>query len=376
MEYNLDFNFQVLLDILGLIQGMTLGILLLVLNSKRFRRTYYLGLFLFLFSLKLLNFIPEGLNIEQIYPELFLLPFDFSWLLFPIFFIYTQKVSIFSNQKIKYWLLYPGIISFALQLVIYFLPYSTKLVIAQSLWHELIFTTVGIGYSWVIGFWNLRLLNKHRTEVQNTFSLTENKVLVWARIFLIYSLSASVIIHILYYVSPENFYFKIIFSIFDLIAIYWVAVNGVIQRNILDILDDKKPVFRSQDIPVIENRPKNNVEDEDLNTLMEHIDSYMKKTEAFVRTELTIIDLAEKLKVHPKKISASINTIFNQNFNAYINQLRVKKAKILLTDQSSNRFSIEGIGKEVGFHSKSAFYSAFKKVVGTTPAKYKERTAI
>ena len=109
---------------------------------------------------------------------------------------------------------------------------------------------------------------------------------------------------------------------------------------------------------------------------MENIDSYMKTTEAFVRTELTIIDLSEKLKVHPKRISASINTIFNENFNSYVNQLRIKKAKFLLTDQASSYFSIEGIGKEVGFHSKSAFYSAFKKVTGTTPTKYKERIPV
>ncbi len=372
----INYNLQSILDILGLIQGITLGILLLVLNYKHFRSTYFLGLFLFLFSLKLTIFIPKGLNLDQIYPELFLLPFNFSWLLFPIFFIYTQKVSIFSDQKVKYWLLYPGILSFVFQVIIYFLPYSTKQAIALSFWHELVFTILGICYAWVIGIWNLKLLNQHRTEVQNTFSLIEHKVLIWARIFLIYSLSTSVLIHILYYISPENYYFKIIFSIFDLIAIYWVAVNGVIQRNVLSILDKKESGIPSQDTLAIENDPKKIVKDEDLKTLMQHIDSYMKSTEAFVRTELTIIDLAEKLKVHPKRISASINTIFNQNFNSYVNQLRIKKAEILLTDQSSNYFSIEGIGKEVGFHSKSAFYSAFKKVTGTTPNKYKERIAV
>ena len=372
----IDYNLQSILDILGFIQGITLGILLLILNYKHFRSTYFLGLFLFLFSLKLANFIPKGLNIDQLYPELFLLPFNFSWLLFPIFFIYTQRVSIFSDQKIKYWLLYPGIISFALQLVIYFLPYSTKLAIAQSFWHELVFTILGISYSWVIGIWNIKLLNQHRTEVQNTFSLMEHKVLVWARIFLIYSLSTSVIIHVLYYISPVNFYFKIIFSVFDLIAIYWVAFNGVIQRNVLSILDKKESGTPSQETLAIENDPKKVIKDEeDLKTLMEHIDSYMKRNEAFVRTELTIIDLAEKLKVHPKRISASINTILNQNFNSYVNQLRIKKAETLLTDQSSSYFSIEGIGKEVGFHSKSAFYSAFKKITGTTPTKYQERIA-
>ena len=372
----INYNLQSILDILGLIQGITLGILLLVLNYKHFRSTYFLGLFLFLFSLKLTIFIPKGLNLDQIYPELFLLPFNFSWLLFPIFFIYTQKVSMFSDQKVKYWLLYPGILSFVFQVIIYFLPYSTKQAIALSFWHELVFTILGICYAWVIGIWNLKLLNQHRTEVHNTFSLIEHKVLVWARIFLIYSLSTSVLIHILYYISPENYYFKIIFSIFDLIAIYWVAVNGLIQRNVLSILDKKESGIPSRDTLTIENDPKKIVKDEDLKTLMEHIESYMKTTEAFVRTELTIIDLSEKLKVHPKRISASINTIFNQNFNSYVNQLRIKKAEILLTDQSSNYFSIEGIGKEVGFHSKSAFYSAFKKVTGTTPNKYKERIAV
>ena len=176
----------------------------------------------------------------------------------------------------------------------------------------------------------------------------------------------------LYYTAPENFYFKIIFSIFDLIAIYWVAVNGVIQRNVLSILGKKEFGIPSLDTFTIENDPKKISKDEDLKSLMKHVDSYMSSTEAFVRTELTIIDLAEKMKVHPKRISACINTVFDQNFNSYVNQLRIKKAENLLSDQSSSYYSIEGIGKEVGFHSKSAFYSAFKKVTGTTPTKYKE----
>ena len=149
----------------------------------------------------------------------------------------------------------------------------------------------------------------------------------------------------------------------------------MIQQNVLSVLVKKESGNPSPDILAREKESINISKSEDLKILMEHIDSYMKTTEAFVRTELTIIDLAEKLKVHPKRISASINTIFNQNFNSYINQLRIKKAERLLKDPSSNYFSIEGIGKEVGFHSKSAFYSAFKKVTGTTPTKYKEMIA-
>ena len=370
---NLGFNFQTLMDIIGLIQGVTLGLLLLILSHKHFRSTFFLGLYLLLFSLKLAVFIPKGLNLDELHPEFLLLPFNFSWLLFPLFFIYTQKVSIFSNQKTKYWVIVPGIISFVLQVVIYFLPYSTKLEIAQSFWHELFFTFIGICYSWAIGIWNLRFVNFHIKEVKNTFSLIEFKELKWVRIFLIYALSTSVIIHVLYFISPQNFYFKLIFSIFDLIAIYWIAGNGVIQRNVSSTLE------LSPNFPEVKSIAENYNQTyaiEDLKVLMRQIEDYVVSSESYMSAELTIIDLAEKLKEHPKRISTAINTILNKNFNTYINHHRIKKAERLLKNKSAENFSIEGIGKEVGFNSKSAFYSAFKKMTGMTPTAYKERTAV
>lgn len=359
---------------MGLIQGMTLAILLLILNYRHFRSTYWLGLYLVLFSLKLLVFIPGGLGLDQQFPELFLLPFNFSWLLFAVFFIYTQKISIFSEQKTKYWLLIPGILSIMIQVYIYFQPYEVRVEISQSFWYPITFTFAGIVYSWAVGFWNLRLLNRHRREVENTFSELENKALGWVRIFLIYSLISSVLIHILYFISPENYYFKIIFSVLDLVAIYWISINGVIQQNVLSTLSSKRPERLTEYISgLVEEKDTADKNDKrELQALMEKVEIYMKKSEIFLNTDLTIVDLAEKLKLHPKRISTSINTISNQNFNSYINELRIKKAKQILADMNAHNYSIEGIGQEVGFHSKSAFYAAFKKVTGTTPTKYKE----
>jgi len=368
---NLDF--PSFLDVMALVQGLTLSALLLFLNYRHFRSTYYLGVFLMLFSLKLAYFIPKSLMLDVVYPELCLLPFNFSWLLFPLFFIYTQRVSVFSIRKTKYWILIPGIISLIAQVIIYFLPFETKLAINGSLWHELVFTFVGICYSWGIGIWNLRLIHEHEIEVQNTFSQIKAKVLRWARIFLIYSLATSILIHILYLISPFNYYYKIIFSAFDLITIYWVAVNGVIQRNIFSLLNDGASNFskNASEIDLI----KNPIKEDDLKNLMEKIEDYVINSESYARPELTIMDVADNLKTHPKRISTAINTISKQNFNAYINRHRIKKAINLLEKKTAENFSIEGIGLEVGFQSKSAFYSSFKKITGTTPSKYKEKTA-
>ncbi|NHF58087.1 helix-turn-helix transcriptional regulator [Flavobacteriaceae bacterium TP-CH-4] len=369
---NLNYNFQSFLDMVGLIQGTTLGVLLIVLNKRKYRSTFFLGLFLIFLSLKLVSYIAISLQVSDVYPTLFLLPFNFSWLLLPLFFVYTQQVCALSNEKTHYWVLIPGVVSFLAQLVIFFLPYETKLMISQSPWYVLIFTYIGIFYSLAIGVWNLRLLYHHRIEVHNSFSLIESKELQWARVFLIYSLITTVIIHILFYISTTNYYFKILFSVFDLIAIYWVSYHGVVQRNVLSVLDERGRYHIPLQVPS-ETVNTTTTATEELEALMEKIDNHMVRSESFIHTELTIVDLAEKLKVHPKRISTAINTIRQQNFNTYVNRFRIKKAEQLLRNQEEIHLSIEGIGNEVGFHSKSAFYSAFKKETGTTPTKYKEK---
>lgn len=60
---------------------------------------------------------------------------------------------------------------------------------------------------------------------------------------------------------------------------------------------------------------------------------------------------------------------FGVTFLAYLNGLRIQKAKLLLTDTA---LSVESIYREVGFTQSKYFYSYFKKVVGTTPLKYKK----
>jgi AraC-like DNA-binding protein len=374
-EFWTNLNFQSILDTIGFLQGIVLGIVLLILSAKSSKSSFFLGLFLIAFSLKLAYFIPGGLNLEKTYPQIYLLPFNFSWLLFPLFFIYTQQVSFFSNEKTRYWILVPGVLSFLGQLYVYLLPYDDKLIIASSGWYLFVFTYLGIFYAWAIGLWNLRLLRQHRIEVQNVFSFLESKELQWAKYFLIYSLVTSVIIHILYYIGPNNYFFKIFFSIIDLFAIYWIFYHGIRQRNVLTYICDS---WEFAPFPVTSDSepPASNMAIGDLHKLCEKIEGIMMSTEIFANTDLTIIELAEKLDEHPKRISMAINTVFNQNFNSYVNGLRIKKAISLLKTNELDHLSIEGLGKEVGFHSKSAFYAAFRKSTGTTPAHFTEKEKV
>ena len=369
-----NINAQVFLDLIGLIQGVAVGVVLIVLNKRKYRSTFFVGLFLILFSLELATWISINLKISDSYPELFLLPFNFAWLLLPLFFVYTQKISIHSEKKIKYWLLIPGILSFLVQVFIFCLPFETKVVIEDSSWHAFIFWILGNFYSWIIGGWNLWLLHKHRIEVQNTYSYLALKELQWAKYFLIYLLAISIYGFFIAYIFPESYPDNTIFSVMDLVAIYWVSYFGISQRNILSVIN-KSPSFGNVQSESQEQDPSPQITTDKLSELMRRVTIYMKTTEAYISPELTIVDLAEGLQVHPKLVSTSINSIAKENFNTYVNRLRIERALDLIKTGNLEAFSMEGIGNEVGFKSKSSFYAAFKKVTGTTPIKYKERFA-
>ena len=62
---------------------------------------------------------------------------------------------------------------------------------------------------------------------------------------------------------------------------------------------------------------------------------------------------------------------FDMSFFDYLNQYRIQYARELLTRLDGQSNAILNIAFTVGFNSNSAFYAAFKKNVGQTPAEYR-----
>lgn len=364
----LNYSLYAFFETLALIQGVTLGTLLIIVNKRKYKSTFYLGLMLVLYSIQHLNPILEDIGLIEYHPFLYKLPINFLWLVGSLFYIYTQEVSMFGNKKIKYWLLYPGIISIFLQFGLFFFPYEIKVLVVQNIWYKIFFLTGFIFASTVIVL-NLKLISKHKSEIENVFSMLESKELKWAKIYLIFILIGSTLYAYQYYLLPKNDYSKIFFILFDLIAIYWLSYHGIQQRNILSLCSKKAlsaiNFSRNQSDKNLLN-PKT----EDMSPIMDSLDQYMISSECFINPELTITDLSQALEIHPKSISSALNNVRNKNFNTYVNEFRIKKTILLLESSERKNLSIEGIGNEVGFNSKSAFYTAFKKETNTTPTKY------
>jgi len=85
---------------------------------------------------------------------------------------------------------------------------------------------------------------------------------------------------------------------------------------------------------------------------------------------LTLIDIAKELDVTQHNLSQFLNNNYGKSFSLFINELRIEKAKKLLL--IPNPYTIETIGYESGFNSKSTFYTTFKKITGQTPSEYQK----
>jgi len=101
------------------------------------------------------------------------------------------------------------------------------------------------------------------------------------------------------------------------------------------------------------------------------LEQLMQSQQAFLSSDLTLPSLAEAVGCSVNHLSQVINSGFGMSFFDYLNQHRIEHARELLASRDLQCGSILNIAFAVGFNSNSAFYAAFKKRVGQTPAQYR-----
>ena len=107
--------------------------------------------------------------------------------------------------------------------------------------------------------------------------------------------------------------------------------------------------------------------------LPEKILSHFNDRKLYRDPEITLHKLAGELNAPAYQISKAINQGLKTNFYDLVNEKRIENAKELLAEIPGNNFSIEGIGYEVGFNSRTAFYRSFKKYTGKNPSDFAKK---
>lgn len=102
-----------------------------------------------------------------------------------------------------------------------------------------------------------------------------------------------------------------------------------------------------------------------------HLERLMRSEQLFRSPDLTLPKLAEAVGCSVNHLSQVLNAECGVSFFEYLNEKRVRLARELLTGVDTRGSAILDIAFMVGFNSNSAFYTAFKKRVGQTPAQYR-----
>lgn len=92
--------------------------------------------------------------------------------------------------------------------------------------------------------------------------------------------------------------------------------------------------------------------------------------ELYLNTNFSLEEAAKELKVTKHLLSQYVNEILGKSFSNLIKEYRIEKAKKLL--ETEKNYTIESLGYDSGFNSKSTFFTAFKKSTGLTPAEYQK----
>lgn len=116
--------------------------------------------------------------------------------------------------------------------------------------------------------------------------------------------------------------------------------------------------------------PKSTPSLDNAKALLQRVETMMVTKKTFKNPKLKLDELAEHAGMSRHLLSRLLNEEYKHGFSHYIKTHRVNEAKNLI--EFRHDLSLEGIGFEAGFNSKSAFFEAFKKVTQLTPAAYKK----
>lgn len=117
-------------------------------------------------------------------------------------------------------------------------------------------------------------------------------------------------------------------------------------------------------------KPKVQVPLENGKVLMKQVDQIMEAQKPFINQKLKLEELATLSGISRHTLSRVLNEEYGHGFAHYIKTHRITEAKQLI--KTRHDLSLEGIGYESGFNSKSAFFDAFKKIANCTPSEYKK----
>ncbi|CAM1373078.1 helix-turn-helix domain-containing protein [Tenacibaculum xiamenense] len=355
---------QTALDIImitSVIIGCFLSISLVTSSFYKSRANNYLSLSLFL--LATLTLLEWGdVNMTSLSIQIlgnFRLDLLFAATLFTYFLVQINHGLLKESRYI--WIYFPFIASLILEIPIY----------AFNLYNSILeFLAFLIRDFFSIGF-NLYLILKSRKLIQNSTTISDDKKhwLLRLNLFIIYLIIIWILTRVEAYVF-QSFHIIYVQWILMSLCLWWVLYHGIFR---LQVIEQKEEIHNYLVSKKTNNlHPKKKIKTDTTSKIISQLYKLMEDHELYKNPFLSRLDLATKLGTSEGYLSQIINQEINKSVIQFVNEYRIEAAKNLLHNPIFNKYSVEAIGLESGFKSKSAFYNVFKNNIGMSPGAYRK----
>ncbi len=119
---------------------------------------------------------------------------------------------------------------------------------------------------------------------------------------------------------------------------------------------------------------KSGLKDSEAVAYLETLENIMKNERLYLNGDLTIDDIAKSINIPRHHLTQVLSEKLNKNFFNYVNEYRVREARMMMENQEFREYTIIRIAFDSWFNSKSAFNTIFKKLAGCKPSEYRKNT--
>ncbi len=224
----------------------------------------------------------------------------------------------------------------------------------------LLFTDIlSFAFNGIVLFFLVKKMNMYLENSKHTSKLAKKKIQTYKRIIVLATICISLGAVTLGIIAASDIDPTfMIYPFFILLSscIYWVGYVGVNKVEFGRSADEKERTGSSTGA-----------------VMFGKVQQYITSEAHYLNSEISLETIAGKFGITPGYLSKLINQHTNSHFNDYINQQRVEAAKKMMLDSEFFHYTIESIGLESGFKSKSNFYTSFKKFTGQTPNQFRKQ---
>lgn len=377
-DSQLSFNWYLLFVLLGIFQALFLGVVIYLKGRRSGSRFKYLSLFILSLGIVLtevfLNY--SGYITQIIWIHKFSFPVQFliapslflfikeslqtkeaknSWIHFILFFIFLLYFSLYYLQD--------GAVKYNLRieengLDLGKLPVKSNTVYdplqIHHYFHFLVFVQL-LFYAYLI--WQVVAM-RYRSETISIFN-GQRFFLNHYRNLLLYYLLA---ILIMAWLLIRYFWLgDYIFSLYLTVILYLISIN-ISYRSLNEYFRKRQSVKYAS----------SGLNPDEKSFILAQIRQVVENEEFFCRGNASLEALSRHIKVSKHNVSQVINEMLGKSFFEYLAELRISKARKLLSDPAYLNVTIDEISFLVGYNSRSAFNRVFKSITSITPAEYRK----